>query len=415
MLCSVPRAGAQADGLPPRRRRETDLPAHPIPIPAIPPPRARNGGRSAPGRALARGRATRDPRGRGGGASLASGRFDLRVVSVAHVTPAGEPFVPALARAFGVDPSVAARVAAEAPTFVKRGVPRAPAEGMARLLERASGRRSRSCLQRRRRPRSSSSTSRASTRSGRRARRRPPRGDRACLPSRRGRARLPRRRAFRRPDCDRRAVHLLRPRRRVDAGSARRSSGCWRLRPGAGVAWLGFARMLPAHGRREDARQHAPGGDGPAAPATTASRGPRGSTDATAASARSSSRGEPPASRSTAPSSRTSRRAIATTWSSSRRAWRRPRATTRGRSARCRRPRRIPGRPRAAEAEASTVLRPVEIRGYVKDLLSPPSAYLYDENGYLLAVWLRGIAPRGAGTASRPGRTGGRLSRSEAR
>jgi hypothetical protein len=52
----------------------------------------------------------------------------VRVISVPRATPSGEPFNDALARLFGVDASVAERIAREAPVVVKRGVARDVAE-----------------------------------------------------------------------------------------------------------------------------------------------------------------------------------------------------------------------------------------------------------------------------------------------
>jgi membrane associated rhomboid family serine protease len=60
--------------------------------------------------------------------------FDVVVSATPDFTPAGEPFVPALAAAFGVPEEVAARLAAGAPMKVKRGIPRGDAEAMERLL-----------------------------------------------------------------------------------------------------------------------------------------------------------------------------------------------------------------------------------------------------------------------------------------
>ncbi len=60
--------------------------------------------------------------------------LDLVVKSAPHTTPEGEPFIDALAKAFGIDVAVAERVACEAPVVVKRAVERGVAEGMRDVL-----------------------------------------------------------------------------------------------------------------------------------------------------------------------------------------------------------------------------------------------------------------------------------------
>ena len=66
--------------------------------------------------------------------ALEEPKFDVRVRAAPVITPDGEHFTTALARAFDVDLSVAGRITREAPTIVKRAVPLATAERLARVL-----------------------------------------------------------------------------------------------------------------------------------------------------------------------------------------------------------------------------------------------------------------------------------------
>jgi len=61
-------------------------------------------------------------------------KFDVRVCSVPARTPQGEQFSIALARIFGVEPSIGEQIARQAPTFVKRRVPLEIAEHLRGVL-----------------------------------------------------------------------------------------------------------------------------------------------------------------------------------------------------------------------------------------------------------------------------------------
>src|SRR5260221_9215989 len=61
-------------------------------------------------------------------------RFDVRVSSAPAMTPQGEAFAAALARAFGIDTATAQRLVSSVPIFVKRGVSSDVAESLRRML-----------------------------------------------------------------------------------------------------------------------------------------------------------------------------------------------------------------------------------------------------------------------------------------